>query len=405
MKFALTALIPLLVITFISTTVVADQKSNKERQLRALQAKIKTLKQSIDAKQDKKSRYVAQLRHTEAQIGNVSKKVQGLEKDITAHKNTLHNLQLIRKQNQTKLAQAHHLLAQQVYAAYTLDKQVPIKLLFSQHNPINLQRNLVYYQYFSNARVRLINQVEQRIATIINTEKQINTVSQTLQTNYQVLKDQQARLDNDLIRRQTIITALNQQLKQQGNSLNQLQTEAEELQNLINSINKILTDIPAPHLNQRAFTALKGKLAWPVVGKVRRLFGRRKPQSDLRWKGIMIEAPNGQHVHAISYGRVAFADWLRGFGNLIIIDHGNTYLSLYGHNESLFKNTGEWVKPGDIIASVGRSGGQENPGLYFEIRRKGQPQNPLKWCRSDNQFASSASLISNHSLSSCCRFL
>ncbi|MCP3688547.1 MAG: peptidoglycan DD-metalloendopeptidase family protein, partial [Gammaproteobacteria bacterium] len=103
---------------------------------------------------------------------------------------------------------------------------------------------------------------------------------------------------------------------------------------------------------------------------------------------VIIQAPTGRHVKAISHGRVAFADWLRGLGNLVIIDHGNSYLSLYGHNESLFKSAGEWVEPGDIIGSIGSSGGQEKPGLYFEIRRKGKPQNPTKWCKSKNQFTS-----------------
>jgi septal ring factor EnvC (AmiA/AmiB activator) len=117
------------------------------------------------------------------------------------------------------------------------------------------------------------------------------------------------------------------------------------------------------------------------------MFVRYKSGSDLRWQGVIIEAPTGRHVRAVSHGRVAFSDWLRGLGNLIIIDHGNSYLSLYGHNESLYKSAGEWVEPGDIIGSVGNSGGRPDPALYFEIRKKGKPQNPTKWCKSGNQFA------------------
>jgi septal ring factor EnvC (AmiA/AmiB activator) len=125
-----------------------------------------------------------------------------------------------------------------------------------------------------------------------------------------------------------------------------------------------------------------------VQGNIKKLFGRQKPLSDLRWQGIMIYAPAGNHVRAVSRGRIAFADWLRGLGNLVIIDHGNSYLSLYGHNESLFKSAGEWVESGDIISSIGSSGGQQKPGLYFEIRKKGKPQNPTRWCKAGNQFAS-----------------
>ena len=157
---------------------------------------------------------------------------------------------------------------------------------------------------------------------------------------------------------------------------------------MIKSIEEIFVDAPESEISQRAFAELKGKLAWPVKGKLRRLFGRNKPLSNLRWQGVMIEAPEGQHVQAIFHGRIAFADWLRGMGNLIIIDHGNSYLSLYGHNEALFKTAGEWVEAGEVIGSIGSSGGQKNPGLYFEIRRKGKPQNPTNWCKSSNSFAS-----------------
>jgi len=353
-----------------------------------LQSKISKLKKTIDVKQDSKSRYAAQLRKIEGQIGKVSKKIRATKKKINKSKGQLKKLRQTRKQHQKKLVQEHDTLAQQVYAAYTLGKQEKIKLLFSQEDPAEFQRSLVYYQYFSNARVNLINNVEDNIATILSTESQISTASQTLEQSYQELKNQKSELDKDSAKRKTIISSLSKQLKKQGGHLSQLQDEAKQLQNLIDSIEEILIDIPDPELNRQAFAALRGKLAWPVKGKLRRLFGHQKPLSDLRWQGIKIEAPNGRHVRAVSHGRIAFADWLRGLGNLIIIDHGNSYLSLYGHNESLFKTAGEWVEPGDIISSVGNSGGQPKSGLYFEIRKKGKPQNPTKWCKSGNQFAS-----------------
>ena len=180
--------------------------------------------------------------------------------------------------------------------------------------------------------------------------------------------------------------SLDKQLKKQGGSLSRLKDEATQLQNLIKSIEKIFAEAPEADISKKTFAALKGKLAWPLKGKLRRLFGHTKPLSDLRWQGVRIDAANGSHVMAVSHGRVAFSDWLRGLGNLIIIDHGNSYLSLYGHNESLFKAAGEWVEAGDVISSVGSSGGQQKAGLYFEIRKKGKPQNPTRWCKSSNHF-------------------
>ncbi|MDH3763899.1 MAG: peptidoglycan DD-metalloendopeptidase family protein, partial [Gammaproteobacteria bacterium] len=263
-----------------------------------------------------------------------------------------------------------------------------VKLLFSQQEPQSLQRNLVYYEYFSNARVALINDVQANIDKIIETEQLIQQARQDLEKNQQALNQQKQKLDKDRGKRKSIVASLDKQLKKQGGSLSRLEDEAVQLQNLIKSIQEIFVDAPESEFSQRAFAELKGKLAWPVKGKLKRLFGRNKPLSNLRWQGVMIEAPGGTHVQAVSHGRVAFADWLRGLGNLIIIDHGNSYLSLYGHNESLFKTAGEWVDAGEVISSIGNSGGQKKSGLYFEIRKKGKPQNPTGWCKANNKFAS-----------------
>ncbi|NNE64628.1 MAG: peptidoglycan DD-metalloendopeptidase family protein [Gammaproteobacteria bacterium] len=383
-----TLYILLLSIVFAPSTILADQKSQKEKKLRALQSEISKLKKVIDVKQDSKSRYALQLRKIEGQIGQLSKKIQTTKKQIKQSRKELDKLRNSRKTYQKKLVQENDLLARQVHAAYTLGKQEKIKLLFSQKDPAVLQRNLVFYQYFSNARVNLINEVETSIEKILSTESKISAEKEKLDNSYRLLKQQKVNLDQDSEKRKNVISSLSQQIKKQGGQLDQLEDEARQLQNLIDSIGDILTEIPEPDLDRRVFSTLRGKLAWPVEGKVKRLFGQYKSQSDLRWQGVVIEAPTGRHVRAVSHGRVAFSDWLRGLGNLIIIDHGKSFLSLYGHNESLFKSAGDWVEPGDIIGSVGNSGGRSSPALYFEIRKKGKPQNPTKWCKSGNQFAS-----------------
>lgn len=389
MRFNTATLYFLLVsIVFASSTVLADSKAQKEKQLQALQSEISKLKKVIDVKQDSKSRFAGQLRKIESQIGELSKKIGSTKTQIKQSRAELEDLRRSRKSHQQKLVQENDILAQQVHAAYTLGKQEKIKLLFSQKGPAELQRNLVFYQYFSNARVNLINEVETSIEKILSTERKISAEKEKLDNNYSLLKQQKAKLDDDSKERKSIISSLSNQIKKQGGQLNQLQDEAKQLQDLIDSIGDILTEIPEPDLDRKAFSALRGKLAWPVKGKVKTLFGRYKSESDLRWNGVEIEAPTGRHVRAVSHGRVAFSDWLRGLGNLIIIDHGNSYLSLYGHNESLFKSAGDWVEPGDIIGSVGNSGGRASPALYFEIRKRGKPQNPAKWCKSGNQFAS-----------------
>jgi len=367
---------------------IAADKATSEKQLKSVLRKIDKLKQAIDAKEDSKSQYIKQLKSIEVDIGKLSRKIRALGNEIGSKKSELKSLRATRLEHQRKLSRENEYLAEQVYAAFTLGRQEKVKLLFSQQDPQKLQRNLVYYQYFSNARVDLINAVQGSIDKIIETEQLIQQAQLDLEKNQQALNEQKKQFDQDLGKRKIIIGSLDKQLKKQGGNLSRLEDEAAQLQNLIKSIEKLFADAPESEISLKSFAKLKGKLAWPLKGKLRKLFGRTKPQSDLRWQGVKIEAANGSHVMAVSHGRVAFADWLRGLGNLIIIDHGNSYLSLYGHNESLFKTAGEWVEAGDVISSVGSSGGEQKAGLYFEIRKKGKPQNPTRWCKSGNHFDS-----------------
>jgi septal ring factor EnvC (AmiA/AmiB activator) len=384
-KLLLSTLVASLVV---APLAIAANKATSEKQLKSVLVKIGKLKQAIDVKEDSKSRYIKQLKSIERNIGKLGQKIRAIGKKIDDKKSELATLQASRLKHQRQLSKENDYLSEQVYAAFTLGRQEKVKLLFSQQDPQTLQRNLVYYQYFSNARVDLIEAVHNNINKIIETEQLMQQARLDLEKNQTALGTQKKQFNQDLGKRKKIIASLDKQLKKQGGSLSRLADEATQLQNLIKSIEKIFADAPEAEISRRTFAELKGKLAWPLKGKVRRLFGHSKPQSDLRWQGVKIEAANGSHVMAVSHGRVAFSDWLRGLGNLVIIDHGNSYLSLYGHNESLFKTAGDWVEAGDVISSIGSSGGQHKPGLYFEIRKKGKPQNPTRWCKSSNHFIS-----------------
>lgn len=367
---------------------VANDKAKKEKQLKTLQKKITTLQETIEVKQNSKSTYIKQLKQIEKNIGRISQAIKISNKKITSKKIELKQLHKAKKKSQKQLTQENAALAQQVYSAYTLGKQEKAKLLFSQPDVGYLQRDLIYYQYFLNARVDLIKNVQTSIDSILKIEADINKAKISIEASQQNLQNQKSLLVKDGKKRQTMIASLDKQLKSQGGVLGKLQGDADELQSLINSIEEIFTESPEPIFERKPFAKLKGKLAWPVKGEVKKLFGRQKQLSELRWQGILIEASTGHHVRAISRGRVAFADWLRGLGNIIIIDHGHSYLSLYGHNEALFKSAGEWVEAGDIISSIGSSGGQKKSALYFEIRKKGKPQNPARWCKNENHFSS-----------------
>ena len=366
----------------------AADKASSERKLRAVLQQIEKIKQAIEVKEDSKSRYIGQLRSIERDIGEINRQIRAAGDEIKSRQAELAQLRKTRLGHQQQLARENRHLAEQVYTAFTVGRQERVKLLFSQQDAQTLQRNLVYYQYFSNARVELIESVRHNIDKIVETEALIRDAQAALEAERKQLGQRKAQLDEELKKRRSIIGSLDSQLQEQGGRLARLEDEAEQLQQLINSIQDLMLEAPEEDIPRQAFASLKGKLAWPVEGKVRRLYGKRKPDSDLRWQGVRIDAPSGRYVRAVSHGRVAFADWLRGFGNLLIIDHGNSFMSLYGHNESLFKEAGEWVEAGEVISSVGDSGGQSKPGLYFEIRKRGKPQNPTGWCKAGNRFAS-----------------
>mgnify|MGYP002640174155 FL=1 len=375
------------IIILIGIPAQATDKSKKQKELTQLQNKIGKLKKTIEVKENSRSSYNRQLKEIEKQIGSLSKDIRDSNRSISQQQSALNKLNRNKKAIQTSIKKHHKDISRQMFAAYTLGDQEQIKLLFSQQNAATLQRNLTFYNYYANHRIKQIDLAEQDFALLLENEQQIKQAKVDLEIVLKKQRLQKKDLDTDRSKRSKIVQQLEQELKKQGNFLSLLEENAQNLKQLINSLSEIMTESQSEQKSDTKFARLKGKLSWPVKGQVKKLFGHPKPPSNLRWQGVIINAPEGNNVRAISHGRIAFSDWLRGMGNLIIIDHGDGYLSLYGHNESLFKEAGEWVEAGDIIGSIGNSGGQKQSGLYFEIRKKGKPSNPSSWCHVRNWFA------------------
>jgi|SaaInlLV_10m_DNA_4_1040232.scaffolds.fasta_scaffold00684_12 septal ring factor EnvC (AmiA/AmiB activator) len=375
-----------LIFSFNSNSFASD-KSEKQKKLTQLKTKIDKLRKTIEVKENSRSSYNRQLRSIEKQIGGISNKIRKSNKAIKTKQRALAKLNNSKKSIQKDIFTQNQQLSEQLHTAYTLGNQEQMKLLFSQQSAENLQRNLTYYEYFSNYRLQQIDVSTQNFDRLVENEKSIKLAKIDLEKILNKQKSQKSSLSSDRSKRKKIVTNLENQLKKQGKYLTKLEDDEKNLKQLIDSLAEILIQTPPPRSTKK-FISLKGKLSWPVKGKVKKLYGRLKPPSNLRWQGVVINANRGNNVRAVSHGRIAFSDWLRGMGNLIIIDHGDGYLSLYGHNESLYKATGEWVEAGDIIGSIGDSGGQSNNGLYFEIRKKSKPQNPTRWCKSSNWFTS-----------------
>ena len=228
---------------------------------------------------------------------------------------------------------------------------------------------------------------EQQISSFLdNIERKKQTeaaIQQALVKQNELLKSQKEKTRKRQKQRQQrkkLLAELSDKIKNQENTLSSLENSRSRIENLLKSLGELLADIPTSPSEKEPFVSRKGKLPWPVKGPFIGKFGQPKNYGDLKWNGVLIKAELGTPVRVVSHGRVAFSDWLQGFGFITIIDHGDGYMSLYGHNESLFKQTGDWVKAGEVIATAGDSGGQPRSGVYFEIRSRGKPVNPSRWC-------------------------
>ncbi|MEK6595909.1 MAG: peptidoglycan DD-metalloendopeptidase family protein, partial [Pseudomonadota bacterium] len=253
-------------------------------------------------------------------------------------------------------------------------------------------RNIHYYKQFSLARSGSIknlqnNQYKIEVLTQISQKKK-DEIS-AIQNEYAI---QRKNLEQEKNKHQIMLSQISDQITQQQQEINKLENDEKRIANLVKAINKLLVQekskntlinnkLPDASTAGASFASLKGKLNLPVRGKLMNSFGGQRSGKHVTWKGLFIQSPNGSDVKAISAGRVVFADWLRGFGHLVILDHGNGYMSLYGNNETLHKQVGDPVRGGDTIATVGNSGSNTDSGLYFELRHRGKPFDPLTWIK------------------------
>jgi septal ring factor EnvC (AmiA/AmiB activator) len=359
----------------------ASKRSVKQQELKALQLKIESMRKDLQKDQAALSLQENALQQTELEIGKVSRNITELESRISEKQSKINELQKKRMTRQHAVIQQKKLLEGQIRASYATGRQEYLKILLNQEDPAAMGRILTYYDYFNHARTdeitklnQIITEIEQIEAEVINEQQQISAI-----------KDKRLEERSDLnlrqFERQRILNQLKQQLLSKDQQLNKLLKSEEELQNLLKALSKVLKDIPSTPQQLKSFKSQKGKMRWPTRGKHIAGFGHERNLGKLRWNGVVIQAKEGTNVRAITHGRIVFSDWLRGYGLIIIIDHGNGYMSLYGHNQSLHKDVGEWVDKGEVIASVGNSGGFDKTALYFEIRYKGKPTNPKYWCR------------------------
>ncbi len=364
---------------FFSAVSIADNVVNKTKELTALQKKIKRVNQKLNNLKSKKNALVSELKKIDTQYGKSAVILRKLEKQVNQQHTAL-------KQNQQQISETIKQIDTQkqeletlVKAAYGMGRNEKLKLMLSQQDPALSGRMLLYYDYMNKARLKKIAQIDQDLQQLQVLESERLKETALLEEKLEKRKLEQSSLFRKKSERKSLMAKINSQFASNKRRLSGYKASEKRLRSLLSSLQQVMDDLPAGEYSKKAFSKLKGKLPWPVKGKLIKKFGAKR--SDSRWDGVLIGAKEGTNIRAINRGRVVYADWLRGYGLLTILDHGKGYMTLYAFNQSLYAAVGEWVDAGTVIATVGQSGGRKDTGLYFGIRKKGKPVNPEKWCR------------------------
>lgn len=353
--------------------------ATQQDDLEKLRKRIAALQQDFEKTNESKSEAADDLRESERAISNSNRKLHQLAQQQQTANRELGKLQQRAAAMDRELQGQQAMLGRLLYQQY-LDggEQEYLKLLLNNDDPNQVARELHYYNYIARDRADTLKSLRSGLLRLQVVTDQARLKSDEIAALQEQERGQQKLLGQDKFARQQMLHRIALQLQQQRREIGRLQRNASRLSQLIEKLARVLPDDKG---NETAFISLKGKLAMPVKGKLRNQFGTRRPESTLAWTGWFLRAAPSQPVKAVASGRVVYADWLRGFGNLLIIDHGQGYMSLYGNNETLYKQVGDSLRGEDTIAAVGSSGGNEDSGLYFELRFEGKPFDPKPWIR------------------------
>ncbi len=358
----------------------AAQEHEARQKLDTVRAEIKALAEQQRATEGERGEAAKALRAKETELAQVAKDVHAFDEKLAAQEAELDKLDRERAKLETALKSQRDALAALLRSAYALGRNEELKLLLQQNDVAAIARVLAYNRYFQRARVGRIDQLSVDLEDLAKVQESIRAKTAELASTRDARAAEGAKLESERDEREKLVGELDAKLKEQGARAAALGKDEKALTSLIEKLRDVFADIPKQLSGAEPFASQRGRLAWPVQGKIVRGFGAAD-ESGRKSSGLLIASKSGTAVHAVSHGRVVFADWLRGYGLMIIIDHGDGYLSLYGCNETLLKDVGDWVNAGETLATSGASGGQKTPGLYFEVRAKGQPVDPKGWLK------------------------
>jgi septal ring factor EnvC (AmiA/AmiB activator) len=364
--------------------------AGQQEELENLRQRIAEMQNEIAKTSESKSEAADALRASEMAISDSNRKISELTGQQRAADLKLNTLQAQQQHLNQNLSKEQSLLGKLLYQQYLGGKHEYLTLMLNDQDPNQVARDLQYYRYIARNRAAWLSSLRNNLKTLNSISLEVKNQSSELEALREKQAAEKKKLLQDQRTRQQVLGQVSKQLSQQRREYTNLQHNENRLAKLVTRITEMLAqpkhktlfknnNIPDNRFDGKPFDQLKGKLTLPVKGDISNQFGATRPDSTVIWKGVFIRSSSGQTVKAVAAGRVVFADWLRGFGNLLIVDHGNAYMSLYGNNETLYKQVGDELRGGDTIATVGNSGGNADSGLYFELRHESKPLDPLQW--------------------------
>ncbi len=366
----------------LSPTVIGDELDYKEKlKLKEIQSRVINVNKKIEKAKERVRKSRIELKNNELMANKISIQLENIQDRILKKKNNLRELEFEKGEHQQILNKERGTLISQVKTIYKIGKYNYLKLLLNQQNSSQITRAIAYYDYDNYARSKRIKKLKHALENIekikLTVSKQTSKL-ESLEDSYKFKLNKFKKYRGDRLK---FIKDIDKYIKQQGIELVLLKENERELGKLLNRLKTHQIYKNDPIKKELGFNSKKGELIWPISGKLLRKYGEQKKTTGLKWEGVLIEAGEGSQVSAVSEGKIVFADWFRNFGLLMIIEHENDFLSLYGHNQKLLKSTGDFVQTGEKIATVGDSGGIKNSALYFEIRKGKKTLDPSLWCK------------------------
>jgi septal ring factor EnvC (AmiA/AmiB activator) len=360
----------------------------EREQLEALRARIEKLRLGIADAEGVRNEARDQLRDSERAISQTNRELRVLASKRESLRAELHELGVRGRAAEAEISARSETLGRLLAQRHLQGHQGYLRLALSGRDPSRTARALHYYGYLSAAQARLIGALRETLAQSREIERGLRDKGAELAAVESAQRTRRTDLAREQAARRAVLARVSNRLREQRREVRGLERDETRLARLVQEIAKLLAGsakslrseaVPESGAPERRFAALKGTLRLPAKGEVTNRFGTARPGGGPAWKGVFIRSPAGAEVRAVARGRVVFAEWLRGFGNLLIIDHGDAYLTIYGNNESLLRQVGDEVRTGELIATIGNSGGSQNSGIYFELRHEGKPFDPLRW--------------------------